>query len=656
MTRELVERRQTMMNEGESAALSRRDIVSTLLGAVGGAAIAGCNATIEPTEPVSVATAALTGTALRWADTVLGASPPATRTGDLATKNSSAIGGAVLVLAKGCVTAGDGGGGLFYWESGVTTGDDGGTIIVPTPSPAGRWRRICSGPLDVRWFGAQGNGSTDDSVAFTKAAAAAGSAGCILLSGGTYKLAQPLTLSCGVAFAHGAKLAPTTGTTLAIGGSLLASQGAQIFVVPAPPTSIALSILSSPVDVRWFGAKGDGITDCSPAINAAIDSMTGGELLFPPGQYRFTQTIRNGNKVISFVGGGFQSLLLFDPPSGHYGDDAVVLTGFDVNVACPTPPPVTGMGTCVRNLRLESKHNNTNDGARLFGCGITLLGALFTTLENVWVRYFDARGGRGISLQDAWASCGGGAPPQDTTTYGVVIQGCDIGMEVLAGGPTSNHSLSINQCNAIGLHLVNSGHFHWYGGLAQCTTTSATILFEPNSAGGVSNAWFSGIHFEGGNGSLVKALPFVGAAGVVGLNFKSCNLSYTGSQPAIDLNGVVNFVFECLILYSPLKLRNCAGRLASTVGRGVPLDVDGSNFLEWVGWDASTSTLGYAIGTTALARAGVALDLATPLALPEYPAGNEPSPAVKNMVIVNSTTGRLRLCTVGGSPGTWVDM
>lgn len=53
--------------------------------------------------------------------------------------------------AMGCAFPEDGGGGLFQWEPGVTTGDDGGTMIV---NAAGRWRRVFSGALNVRWFGA----------------------------------------------------------------------------------------------------------------------------------------------------------------------------------------------------------------------------------------------------------------------------------------------------------------------------------------------------------------------------------------------------------------------------------------------------------------------------------------------------------------------
>jgi hypothetical protein len=109
------------------------------------------------------------------------------------------LNGAVVVIAKGCVVPGDGGGGLFYWDTSSTTGDDGGTIIVPT-NPTGRWVRVYSGALDVRWFGAQGDGedataAIDNAIAVANAIAAhPGTPGAtIYFPPGNYAVSAPLT-------------------------------------------------------------------------------------------------------------------------------------------------------------------------------------------------------------------------------------------------------------------------------------------------------------------------------------------------------------------------------------------------------------------------------------------------------------------------------
>ena len=69
-------------------------------------------------------------------------------------------GKAVNVL--GYYAKGDGGGGLFYWDATSTQADNGGTIIQATAIATGRWKRVFSGAVNVKWFGAKGDGINDD--------------------------------------------------------------------------------------------------------------------------------------------------------------------------------------------------------------------------------------------------------------------------------------------------------------------------------------------------------------------------------------------------------------------------------------------------------------------------------------------------------------
>lgn len=64
----------------------------------------------------------------------------------------------------GYYSPGDGGGGIFYFNTSSSAGDNGGTVIAPAVG-AGRWIRVTSNYIDIRWFGAKGDGVTDDSVA-----------------------------------------------------------------------------------------------------------------------------------------------------------------------------------------------------------------------------------------------------------------------------------------------------------------------------------------------------------------------------------------------------------------------------------------------------------------------------------------------------------
>ncbi|MGE9312903.1 hypothetical protein ACLOAU_14745 [Niabella sp. CJ426] len=61
-------------------------------------------------------------------------------------------------------TPGDEGGGDFYWDSSSTETDNGGTVFE-SPGHPGRWTRGITSELNVHWFGAKGDGSTDDTAA-----------------------------------------------------------------------------------------------------------------------------------------------------------------------------------------------------------------------------------------------------------------------------------------------------------------------------------------------------------------------------------------------------------------------------------------------------------------------------------------------------------
>jgi len=68
-----------------------------------------------------------------------------------------------IVHVLGYHEPGDGGESTMFWDDDSTEADNGGTIIQPNSvSGAGRWKMLFSGPINVKWFGAKGDGITDD--------------------------------------------------------------------------------------------------------------------------------------------------------------------------------------------------------------------------------------------------------------------------------------------------------------------------------------------------------------------------------------------------------------------------------------------------------------------------------------------------------------
>lgn len=74
-----------------------------------------------------------------------------------------------IVNVAGRSTAIDGGGGPFQWIAASTTTANLGTVFAADEGGNGRWHRIYSGAVDVRWFGAKGDNSTNDYAAMQAA-------------------------------------------------------------------------------------------------------------------------------------------------------------------------------------------------------------------------------------------------------------------------------------------------------------------------------------------------------------------------------------------------------------------------------------------------------------------------------------------------------
>lgn len=71
-------------------------------------------------------------------------------------------------VVGGYNNVGDGGFGVFFYSPAASNDDNDGTILAPT-NAIGRWFRIYSGAVDVRWFGAVGDGATNDATAIQNA-------------------------------------------------------------------------------------------------------------------------------------------------------------------------------------------------------------------------------------------------------------------------------------------------------------------------------------------------------------------------------------------------------------------------------------------------------------------------------------------------------
>ena len=124
------------------------------------------------------------------------------------------------------------------------------------------------------------------------------------------------------------------------------------------------------VSVKDYGAVGDGVTDDTAAIQAAINSLTnGGVVLIPPGQYKCTATI-NVSEGITLQGSGRRSVAT--PPTCQLI--------FTTNTgSLPSIKTTSGSDITLRDFYLSGRSSGSGDEIQIYGNSRRVL------IENVTV-------------------------------------------------------------------------------------------------------------------------------------------------------------------------------------------------------------------------------------------------------------------------------
>ena len=191
----------------------------------------------------------------------------------------------------------------------------GSTLVGTKQSGAGATARTVAAKLNdnvsVKDFGAIGDGTTDDSAAFT----AASTNGAFFIPAGTYRINSNISLNSAVQFQEGAILKPASGIIVTF-TQVFTSAPVQIFNLTLGG-SILPSASNRDVYAEWWGAKGDGYLGVGSAtlnnnvyIQQAIDAIkldsqgvAGGYVLLAGGDYYVSAQI-NIPDYVSIKGSG----------------------------------------------------------------------------------------------------------------------------------------------------------------------------------------------------------------------------------------------------------------------------------------------------------------------------------------------------------------
>lgn len=209
--------------------------------------------------------------------------------------------------------------GSFVVRTGTVT-DNGGTRIVFTDDSNRYADRIYSGAVNIRWFGAIGNGSTDDSAAFALAQTASADGYIDIPPGqsGDYIVDSDITINEGTTLVFkGGKIQVTPGNKIIYYGSLQAGTYDHVFTITDYETNIRW-LGGQDLLVTWYGAVGDNDSSNAAinhlAVQVAIysfqnknslgvdqESRPYGVVRIPRGRYVWNETVWQSNTTSSGV-------------------------------------------------------------------------------------------------------------------------------------------------------------------------------------------------------------------------------------------------------------------------------------------------------------------------------------------------------------------
>jgi hypothetical protein len=261
---------------------------------------------------------------------------------------------------------GDGGGGIFAWNTSRMLVDDGGTIFTTGnfghPGSHGCWQRIFTGALDALWFGLDPTGSTVNDAAHTRmlSSAAAAAAPGFFYPAGTYLFASTIgPWPCGArifgaGLSNGVIHPPQYGTTFEFSGN-----GVGVELGHSADINTKNGSTFEGIEVIGINPNGDG---SYPNINEiGIEILNDGEIVIRNcrvGGFKFSISL-DGAEICAIEACSFDG----EPPSGRGYPGGAANLGADSAFAVRLGTWKSNAGlACNQNSISNCQFNNTGWG------------------------------------------------------------------------------------------------------------------------------------------------------------------------------------------------------------------------------------------------------------------------------------------------------
>jgi hypothetical protein len=395
--------------------------------------------------------------------------------------NGATKGIAVLV---GWSAAGDGGGGLFHWSTSSAVDND-GTIINAGGfgSNGPGWRRIFADAVNVKWFGAKGDGTTPANTAFSRALAAGQH---VLVPEGTYYLSASLDIT-----KRGVTLELLRGAVLKLGDTLY---------VNAPNVSIigyAFGVTFNSdgsgnfvPNISWFGPSGlEGAL--KPVLRLAETDSTG----HADGASLRGLTLQNSNGATYVVG-----VRIGKPGLGCSGLVIENVATFDMHTGLHV------QSNCQQSFFTNCYHLRTNPATFSPGVGLAI-GHTGTSpsITSIW-----ARGGSIQGFTTGIQVGGGSARPSTIRISDMVVEGFP------GTGAVGVWIADVFDCAVSGLHMENGLNDPPYSNRCIVVGDAGKVAENVHISGNFLSSFTKIIEGRGWDGMVIAANNIDLSGGVMG--------------------------------------------------------------------------------------------------------------------------------------------
>jgi hypothetical protein len=312
------------------------------------------------------------------------------------------------------------------------------------------------------------------------------------------------------------------------------------------------SKLRESVSVKDFGAVGDGVTDDTAAIQAAITSLgnNGGSIYIPASNYKISSAINiNNQNGVKIFGDGYKSTIVLDSTTSN----GIVVSG-------------TSTGTILDSFWLVGSASAT--AGNMISVTTTANPSLF--LDKVLIN----NGWNGLSTA--------------TNNSDVFIQNFlfsnQVNIGIISGGGIWANVGNVNNAGSIGFQIVSGlGPFMSNVDFFACATG---VAINPAAAIQIGQARFVNVACENGTlGWLIGG----GGGTVLSVMMENCNATQHSTNGVSILSGVDGVVIDNLIasgntssgvtIFGGTNIQIKGGFFGSNGGNGIGVAANVNKFL-----------------------------------------------------------------------------